>query len=275
VGIGVLGTDAHDASNSDKSSVFRDIARMTLLIRHSSRFGFNSMKINCFLGRTVASLVMAVTVSSIAFGLEVSELTNADASAGLKKALDQGIDQAVSKLGVPGGFLNDPQVKIQLPPKLAKAEGAMRMLGLGGQADELVTAMNRAAEAAVPESKPLLKQALKQMTLADAKQILTGGDDSATQYFKRVTFEPLKLKFAPIIDRETAKVKLAESYNTVAQKAVALGVLKPDDASVQSYVTDKTLDGLYLMMAQEERAIRKDPLGQASSLLKKVFGAVH
>jgi hypothetical protein len=141
--------------------------------------------------------------------------------------------------------------------------------------DKLVVSMNRAAEAAVPESKPLLKQALRQMTLEDAKHILTGGDDAATQYFKHATYEPLKVKFAPIISSATQKVKLAETYDRVAKKAVALGVLKPEDASLESYVTDKTLDGLFLMMAEEERAIRKDPLGQASDLLKKVFGALH
>ncbi len=207
--------------------------------------------------------------------LEVSSLSNADASAGLKKALDQGINNAVDKLGVAGGFLNDPKVKIPLPPKLEKAEGALRMMGMGGQADELVTAMNRAAEAAVPESRVLLKQALKQMSVEDAKRILTGGDDAATQYFKQVTYAPLKIKFAPIIASATAKVKLAESYDKVAAKGVALGILKPEDANIQAYVTEKTLDGLYLMMAEEERAIRKDPMGQASDLLKKVFGAVH
>jgi len=151
----------------------------------------------------------------------------------------------------------------------------MRMLGVGDQLDQLVTSMNRAAEAAVPESKALLKQALKQMSVEDAKRILTGGDDAATQYFKQVTYAPLKAKFSPIISRETEKVKLGETYDAVAKKAVALGILKPEDATLQSYVTDKTLDGLFLMMAEEERAIRKDPLGQASSLLKKVFGAVH
>jgi hypothetical protein len=225
-------------------------------------------------GRTAAFFV-SLTLCVAAHALDVNSLSNADASAGLKKALDQGIDQAVGKLGVAGGFLNDPKVKIPLPPKLAKAEGAMRMMGLGGQADDLVNAMNRAAEAAVPESKVLLKQALKQMSVADAKQILTGGDDAATQYFKRVTFAPLQVKFAPIVDQETRKVKLAENYDAIAKKGAALGLLKPEDSSLQSYVTQKTLDGLYLMMAEEERAIRKDPLGQASSLLKKVFGAVH
>jgi hypothetical protein len=223
----------------------------------------------------VATAFASAILCAAAVALDVNSLSNADASAGLKKALDQGINQAVGKLGIAGGFLDNPKVKIPLPPKLAKAEGAMRMLGMGGQADELVTAMNRAAEAAVPEGKALLKQALQHMSVADAKQILVGGDDAATQYFKHVTEGPLRVKFGPIIDQATRKVKLAETYDKVAQKGVALGVLKPEDASVQAYVTDKTLDGLYLMMADEERAIRKDPMGQASSLLKKVFGAVR
>ena len=210
-----------------------------------------------------------------ALGLDVNSLSTSDASAGLKKALGQGIDVAVAKLGAPGGFLNDPKVKIPLPPRLAKAEGAMRMLGMGAQADDLETAMNRAAETAIPEGKVLLQRALKQMSVADAKQILTGGNDAATQYFKSATYAPLQVKFAPIIDRAIHKVKLAETYDAVAQKGVALGVLKPEDASLESYVTEKTLDGLYLKMAEEERAIRADPLGQGSALLKKVFGALR
>ena len=233
------------------------------------------MKTRTSTAKTLLIFLACAAWAGTASALDINSLSNADASAGLKKALDQGITQAVGKLGVPGGFLNNPAVKIPLPPKLAKAESALRMMGMGSQADELVTAMNRAAEAAVPESKVLLKQALKQMSLSDAKQILTGGSDSATQYFKRVTYAPLQIKFAPIVDNETRKVKLAETYNDVAKKAVSVGLLKPEDATLQSYVTQKTLDGLYLMMADEERAIRKDPMGQASDLLKKVFSAAH
>jgi Protein of unknown function (DUF4197) len=233
------------------------------------------MKLKLIIGNVIVTALACGALSGGAFALDLNSLSNADASAGLKKALDQGINQAVGKLGVTDGFLKNPQVKIDLPPKLAKAEGMMRMVGAGGQLDDLVTSMNRAAEAAVPESKVLLKQALKQMSVEDAKHILTGGDDAATQYFKQATYTPLKAKFAPIIGRTTEKVKLGQTYDAVAKKAVALGVLKPEDATVQSYVTDKTLDGLFVMMAEEERAIRKDPLGQASSLLKKVFGAVH
>ncbi len=210
-----------------------------------------------------------------AFSLDVSSLSNADTSAALRKALDQGIDKAVGELGVPGGFLDNPRVKIDVPPQLAKGESMLRMLGLSKQLDQVVADMNHAAESAVPESKALLKQALKQMSIQDAKQILTGGDTAATQYFERTTSPALRTKFAPIIARATQKVKLTESYDAVAQKAATMGLIKPQDASVQSYVTQKTLDGLFLMMADEERAIRKDPIGQASSLLKKVFGAVQ
>jgi hypothetical protein len=233
------------------------------------------MKATLGIGCLIITALGCLASGNGAFAAELSSLSNADASAGLKKALDQGIDRAVGKLGVTDGFLKNPAVKIDLPPKFAKAESVMRMLGAGDQLDQLVVSMNRAAEAAVPDSKPLFKRALKQMTLEDAKHILTGGDDAATQYFKKATYAPLKADFAPIISRATAKVKLSESYDAVAKKAVALGVLKPEDATVESYVTDKTLDGLFLMMAQEERAIRKDPLGQASSLLKKVFGALQ
>ena len=233
------------------------------------------MKRKLSVGNVIAAALACGVLGGGASGLDLNSLSNADASAGLKKALDQGIDLAVGKLGVTDGFLKNPAVKIDLPPKLAKAENMMRMLGVGDQLDQLVTSMNRAAEAAVPESKVLLKQALKQMSLEDAKHILTGGEDAATQYFKQATYTPLKAKFAPIIGRTTEKVKLGQTYDALAKKAVALGVLKPEDATLQSYVTEKTLDGLFLMMAEEERAIRKDPLGQASSLLKKVFGAVH
>lgn len=223
----------------------------------------------------LAALALLCTplLSAPLLALDLSAITNSDASAGLKKALDQGINSAVSKLGVTDGFLKNPTVKIPLPPALAKAESMLRMLGMGAQADQLVDTMNHAAEAAVPESKVLLKQALKQMSVADAKAILTGGDDAATQYFKRVTYTPLQAKFKPIVTKSTQKLKLAQQYNQVAGKGVELGLLKSEDASLESYVTQKTLDGLFVMMAEEEKAIRKDPLGQASSLLKKVFGA--
>ena len=125
------------------------------------------------------------------------------------------------------------------------------MVGLGDQADQLVTTMNRAAEAAVPECRPLLAKALKSMTISDAKNILTGGDDAATQYFRKATQQPLAEKFRPIITRETHKLKLADKYDQIAQKGVALGLLQPEEGSLEGYVTQKTLDGLFLMIADE------------------------
>ena len=225
--------------------------------------------------RALLALTAAGLMAGQASALDLDSLSNSDASGGLRKALSQGIDRAVGKLGVTDGFLKNPDVRIPLPAKLEKAEGMLRMVGFGDQADQLVTTMNRAAEAAVPACRPLLTQALKNMTIEDAKHILTGGDTAATDYFRTATAAPLALKFEPIILRETQKLKLAEQYDKVADKAVALGLLKPDEASLESYVTRKTLDGLFFMMGEEEKAIRKDPLGQASSLLKKVFGAVQ
>lgn len=150
----------------------------------------------------------------------------------------------------------------------------MRMFGMGKQADELVLKMNRAAEAAVPEAKALLVDSVKKMSVADAKAILTGGDDAATQYFKKTTSAPMAEKFLPIVKKATENVQLAQQYNKFAEMGNKFGVVKKEQVNLEQYVTQKTLDGVYLMMAKEEAAIRKDPVGQASSLLKKVFGAV-
>ncbi|MCB5187003.1 DUF4197 domain-containing protein [Methylobacillus caricis] len=209
-----------------------------------------------------------------ATALGLSDLSNADTSKGLKEALVQAADKAVSQLGSVDGFLKNPQVKIPLPESLQKAEKAMRMFGMGKQADELVLKMNRAAEAAVPEAKTLLVNSVKQMSVQDAKDILTGGEDAATQYFRKTTSGPMADKFLPIVKKATENVDLAQQYNKFAETGSKYGLVKKDQANLERYVTQKTLDGVYLMMAEEEKAIRKDPMGQASSLLKKVFGAV-
>jgi hypothetical protein len=230
------------------------------------------------LKRGLALLSIALACSSapgFVAASSLDQLSSKDASSGLRAALGQGIDQAVSHLGVPGGFLSNPKVTIPLPPALEKVDRGLRLVGMGGDADALKTAMNHAAESAVADAKPILKQALQRMTVADAKSILTGGDDSATQYFRRVTADSLTAKFKPIVARATAKVKLASLYDEYAGKAARFGLVKGEDAHLNDYVTSKALDGLFSEMAEEERAIRKDPLGQASSLIKRVFGALH
>lgn len=206
--------------------------------------------------------------------LDISDLTNKEASGGLKAALIQGADKAVGQLSAVDGFFGNKEVKIPLPDALKKAERAMRLLGMGKQADELVLKMNRAAEAAVPEAKALLIDSVKKMTVADAKAILTGGDDAATQYFKKTTSVPMAQKFLPIVKKATENVQLAQQYNKFAETGSKYGLVKKEQVNLEQYVTQKTLDGVYLMMAKEEAAIRKDPVGQSSNLLKKVFGAL-
>jgi hypothetical protein len=206
--------------------------------------------------------------------VSVSDLTNTEASSGLKTALIQGADKAVTALSKTDGFLGNEEVKIPLPDALKRTEKAMRMFGMGKQADELILKMNRAAEAAVPEAKALLVDSAKKMTVADAKAILTGGDDAATQYFKKTTSTQMAEKFLPIVKKATENVQLAQQYNKYAEIGSQYGLVKKQQINLEQYVTQKTLDGVYLMMAKEEAAIRKDPIGQGSAILKKVFGAL-
>jgi hypothetical protein len=215
-----------------------------------------------------------VLYATHANALGVSDLTNKEASGGLKEALTQGVDKAVNMLGTTDGFMGNSEVKIPLPSSLQKAQKMMKMMGMGKQSDELVLKMNRAAEAAVPEAKTLLVESIKKMTVADAKAILTGPQDAATQYFKKTTSTQMAAKFLPIVEKATANVQLADYYNKYADQGSKLGLVKKEDANINQYVTKKALDGVYLMIAKEEVAIRQDPVGQASSLLKKVFGAL-
>lgn len=223
------------------------------------------------LATTLLSLASLWAQPAAAAGLDA--LSNKDSVAGLKAALGQGTDRAVAQLGAADGFLGNPKVRIPLPPALKKGERAFKMLGLDDEAKQLVTAMNRAAEAAVPEAKTLLVDSVKQMSFDDARQILSGGDDAATQYFKRTSYDKLATRFLPIVKQTTDRTELSQQYNQFAGQAAKLGLLDAKDARVEDYVTRKALDGLFLMIAEEERAIRKDPLGQASKILQSVFGA--
>lgn len=205
---------------------------------------------------------------------QLENITNREAINALKTALDKGSRAAVDQLGRVDGFFGDARVKIPLPESMKRAERTMRRFGMGKYADELVLAMNRAAEAAVPEAKQLFVDSVRKMTVTDAKGILTGGDTAGTEYFKRTTSDQLRKRFLPIVKKSTEKVGLAQTYNQYAQQAAAFGLVKAEHANVDAYVTQKALDGLYFMVAEEEKKIRKDPVGTASSILKKVFGAL-
>jgi hypothetical protein len=222
--------------------------------------------------RTVALLVLAAHQKARA--LSLSDLTDKDASQGLKAALEKGALAAVGVLGQPDGFLGNPRVRIPLPGFLEDAAKLLKMTGQGKRVDELVTSMNRAAEAAIPMGKDLLVGAVKNMSVTDAKNILSGGDNSVTRFFAEKTRQPLGEKFLPVVTQATAKVGLADKYNRVAGKIANLGLLKPEEANIQQYVTGKSLDGLYTIIGEEERKIRQDPVGSGSAILKKVFGAL-
>lgn len=224
--------------------------------------------------RKILMMLTLVMFTGHVNALSVSDLTSTEASSGLKEALTQGVGKAISLLGSTDGFLANKEVKIPLPDSLKKVEKGMKLIGMGKQSDELILKMNRAAEAAVPEAKTLLVDSIKKMSVADAKGILTGPQDAATQYFKKTTSEQMAQKFLPIVEKATSNVQLADTYNKYAEMGSKFGVVKKEDANINQYVTKKALDGVYLMIAKEEAAIRKDPVGQASSLLKKVFGAL-
>ena len=204
----------------------------------------------------------------------VDALSSSDINAGLKEALTRGADAAVAQLGQKDGFFGNAALKIPLPPSLQKAEKAMRMFGMGKQADQLVLSMNRAAEAAVPEAKPLLINAVKEMTLEDAKGILTGGKTSATDFFRKKTEAKLTERFEPIVKTSTDKVGLAQQYNRYAGAAAQFNLVDKKQANVEQYVTQQALDRLYTLIGEKEAAIRANPLQAGSELLKKVFGAV-
>lgn len=206
--------------------------------------------------------------------LTLADLSSAQASQGLKAALEKGAVAAVKTLGQTDGFLGNDKVRIPLPGYLQDAAKLLRGLGQGAKLDELINAMNRAAESAVPLARDMLINAVKGMNVQDAKTILAGGETSVTQFFAEKTKQPLALMFLPVITQATARVDLAAKYNQVAGKAAGMGLLKGDQANIEQYVTAKTLDGLYFMIGEEEKKIRQDPVGTGSAVLKKVFGAL-
>jgi hypothetical protein len=218
-----------------------------------------------FLARTACFALLGEAGLAFALG-------EAQAASGVRAALERGADSAVSLLGRPGGFLDNPQVRIPLPGALKKGASMLRLIGQQQRVDDLVDAMNRAAEAAVSEAKPLLLDAVRAMSVEDAVKIVRGGDTSVTDFFAGKTRAPLGEKFLPIVTAETRKVSLAAKYNAVASKGSTLGLIKTEDANVEQYVTRNALDGLYLMIGQEEKKIRADPVGTGSAILRSVFG---
>lgn len=225
--------------------------------------------------RVVLSSVVAVGAwSLIPWARAAVGFSSAEGTQALRVALEKGAQAAVSQLGQVDGFLGNDKVRIPLPSVLEQAAPLLKTLGRGKQLEELQTTMNRAAEQAVPLALPLLKSAIRSMSVSDAKQILSGGDTSVTDFFAGKTREPLSVQFLPIVSKTTERLSLTKRYNDLAGKAASMGLIKGDQANVQQYVTAKALDGLFTMIGEQERLIRQDPVGTGSAILKKVFGSL-
>ncbi len=212
-----------------------------------------------------------VAQERVAVGWKGSSTGTDKLTAGLKQALTIGTSNAVAATGKPDGFLGNPQIRIPLPDKLRRLSSTARLLGMGSKLDELEVGMNRAAEQATPQAKQIFLNAVKRMTIADARQILTGGDTAATDYFKQQTSTDLTKAFAPIVHRSMENVGVVKQYDQLMQSPLA-NSLAGQRFNLDDYVVGKTLDGLFYMVGEEEKKIRKDPLAQTTSLLKEVFG---
>ena len=230
---------------------------------------FNQAGISAF---SVLILATYQQAQALALG-DLTGISNADAANGLKIALEKGAIAAIALLGKTDGFLGNPKVRIPLPGYLEDASRLLKNFGQSKRIDELVTSINRAAEAAVPMGRDLLVSAARTMNTNDAKNILAGGQTSITSFFAEKTRAPLKMTFLPVVTQATEKVGLANQYNDFAGRAAGLGLVKKEDANIQQYVTGKSLDGLYFTIGEEEKKIRQDPMGTGNAILQKVFGS--
>lgn len=229
-----------------------------------------------------AVMLAALLAAAAALGMPATAAAGAldavsdgEASGAVRAALTRGADAAVSKLGTAGGFMNNPEVRIPLPDGLRQGESVMRMMGRGADLDALKKAMNQAAERAVPQAKTLLVNAVKSMSVEDAKAILTGGDDSVTRFFRSKTEAGLTEQFQPTVAEQVSKLGISQSYDRLAGQGAKFGLVDKESATMDRYVTARALDGLYLMIAREEKALRANPLQAGSQLLGKVFGLLR
>jgi len=217
----------------------------------------------------IAAPTPAATTS--AAPIDLSMFSNKDQVGSLKQALTQGAQTAVGSLAKPDGFLGNQKVRIPLPENMQKLDGQLRQFGMGQYADELITTMNRAAEAAVPEAQTLLVGAIKKMSVTDATNILTGKQDAATQYFRSSTETALASKFQPIVAKSMKKVKLTDKYNEFASQGAQFGLIDAKNANLNDYITRKAMDGLFVMMAEQEKNIRTNPAQATGALAQQVF----
>ncbi len=225
--------------------------------------------------KTAVASPSAPTPPVAAGSLEsIADLTQDQVTRGLKEALGKGLQQAIGSLGKAGGFLTNPAVKIPMPEKLQSVEKTLRSLQQDRLADEFIATMNQAAEQAVPVAATVFTGSLKRMSVEDAKKILNGSKDSATQYFRKTTTAELTQQFLPIVQQATAKTGATAAFKQIMDRArIASPFVSLPTVDLDGYVTDKTLDGLFKMVAEEEKRVRENPVARTTDLLKSVFGA--
>jgi len=209
-----------------------------------------------------------------------SNLSEGDASRGIKEALAQGVDRAVRQLGKEDGFFRDQAVKIFVPEKVRKLADLARQLGAGRKVDDFELSMNRAAEKAVPAAAGILADAVRQMTLQDAIGLVRGGETSATDFFRRSSEQKLYAAFRPIVEKQTASVGVTQKYKDFSKKAggSSVGALlggggqgSATSADLDDYVTREAIDGLFHVIAEQEKQIRQNPASRTTELLRRVF----
>jgi hypothetical protein len=200
-----------------------------------------------------------------------TELSTEDIVAGLKEALEVGTGNAVDITGRIDGYFANEAIRIVIPDKLEPAEQALRMVGYGEPVDEFILSMNRAAETAAPAAKEIFWTAIKEIDFDDARQILDGGETAATDYFREHTSERLSDAFRPIVERSMDEVGVTKQYKELVGMTRSIPFLKTEAFDLDSYVVDQSLDGLFYVLAEEERKIREDPAARVTDLLKKVF----
>ena len=225
-----------------------------------------------FVGSIVVNAQTNNVMNNVMKNISSSNLSTTDISAGLKEALNKGIDNATKQLSATDGFFKNAAVKILMPPEAQKAEKTLRDMGFGKQVDDAILSMNRAAEDAAKTAAPVFADAIKQMNIQDAKSILTSGDSAATKYLREKTSSQLSEKFKPIIEQSLQKTEASKYWETVFSTYNKVPFVKKVNTDLKGYVTEKALSGLFYQLALEEQKIRKEPAAQTTELLKKVFG---
>jgi hypothetical protein len=227
----------------------------------------------CLTACTTAQINQTIGEVNKAMGSGEQPLTTAEVGEGLKEALINGISKGSDLVSITDGYFKNPEIKIPFPPDVKKVEDKLRQIGLGDQVDKFVMTLNRGAEDAAKEAKPIFITAIKSMTIQDAWAILRGEENAATEYLKRTTTAQLTEKFKPVIQNSLSKVNATKYYGDLVGTYNKIPFVEKVNPSLDDYATGKAVDGLFIMIAKEEKNIRKDPLARTTELLKKVFGS--